>query len=1026
MAIRLSKVRTWLSLNFLAVVVGGLSTAMGLVILSGLYFEGNVLLEWVSRIVPPFYNLGLGFLLCGTALLLIAGGWPRLAVAFVGIASVVNFLTLIEHFFGLNLGIDRLLMEQYFSVESFHPGSLARTVALCFALTGGSLLILRRSDWVREHSGIWKALVFFILTLGSAAFFGYLHLISSTYDWNNLVRMALYTAAGFGLLGIGFIALLGKEEKIKEAPVSKWVALPIAVGVVVTTVSLWQALIVQEQEQWESAVEAEGVALRRMISNQLLSDVQALALLAAQWQTGDIPSDKSWTSEAAPYLQNFPDFAALGWADVSGKQMRWAFAEGEGPSAELDQISGNWSELGMAALRAPQRGPPIAHPVTWTRRGSLLLAYKAIFHRAELNGFILGVIPISQFLDALFPGDVFPGYSMAVFEAGQEIYSHGDTAHEHGNEWGQQGKISFGEENWIVRIWPTSPSLTQAHSPLPDIALLVGLLMAWLFLWTFYLVRVVQAHVREVRAAQQALELEVQERRNAEEALMGVQKQLEALVENMPEGVILIDSDDCILLANPTARNYLSRLGGAAPGECLTALAGHPLHAVLQHSVGMGWHEIHVGEGNEVQKFEIAARKMDLPHHSSGHILVLRDVTQERKVQEHLKLQERLASVGQLAAGIAHDFNNVLQVILGYADLLKNAPEMTDQARKYLTRIREQGLRAAQTNRQILDFSRQSPSEKAPLEIVAFLKDFIKLLRNTIPENIELLPDFQPGDYWSLANVAQFQQALMNLVFNARDAMPDGGRLTFRCSRLDLRPGERPPYSKMPPGLWNHFSVSDTGTGIPPEILPRIFEPFFTTKDRSRGTGLGLAQVYGIVKQHNGFIVAQSEVGKGSTFDIYLPAVAEEKKSGPPQPMEQSTPGKGEAILVVEDEPMVLHVAREMLELLGYRVMTATNGRHGLEVFDQHPEEVTLVFTDVMMPEMDGMALFHELRSRNPHLPVVMMTGYPKKEGIKEFLSLSTTHWVQKPIDLAQLAAIIERALHEGKKDPVSIESPKT
>jgi len=379
-----------------------------------------------------------------------------------------------------------------------------------------------------------------------------------------------------------------------------------------------------------------------------------------------------------------------------------------------------------------------------------------------------------------------------------------------------------------------------------------------------------------------------------------------------------------------------------------------------------------------------------------------------REAEEKSRVQERLSAVGQLAAGIAHDFNNLLTGIIGYAQLLTMRTDVSELAKRDVRRIEQEGQHAARLIRQILDFSRKSIIQRQPLELTSFLKESIKFLRRTISENIRISLDVEPNRYLVQADPAQIQDMLTNLSVNARDAMPGGGDLRFRLSRFRLKEEDIPPFPEMPPGEWIELSVSDTGSGIAPEHLPRVFEPFFTTKKPDQGTGLGLAQVYGIVMQHEGFIDVDSPPGKGTTFMVYLSPLVDAgntSKKGTPTRLSR---GRGETILVVEDEPTVLEMVGHMLEELGYRALKARNGEEALVAYDRHRDGIVLVLTDIVMPGMDGIQVFRALRTEHPDVKVAAMTGYPLDDEGDDLLSEGFVAWVQKPLDLGALIRILD------------------
>jgi len=520
---------------------------------------------------------------------------------------------------------------------------------------------------------------------------------------------------------------------------------------------------------------------------------------------------------------------------------------------------------------------------------------------------------------------------------------------------------------------------------------------------------------RELQIAQALARHAAQAIENAQlfERIQEQAQQVRQIMDTVPEGVALLDATSRILLTNPAAQAYLAALTGAGVGESLTHLGERPVADLLATAPQGLWHEV-TTTGTPSRVFEVEARPMETGPEAGGWVLVLRDVTQERETQQRVQAQDRLAAVGQLAAGIAHDFNNILTGIIGYAELLYRHPETSDYARERLQIIVGQGHQAAQLIRQILDFSRQSISEKYSLDLLLLFKEIVKLLQHTIPESIRIAFVHAPGEYRINADPTQLQRALINLAINARDAMPDGGEISIQLSRLSIVPGTVPPFPDMAPGQWFVLTMSDTGTGIAPEHIPHLFEPFFTTKDVGKGMGLGLAQVYGLVGQHGGFIDVASEVGEGTTFTIYLPALEEEKAAGPAAAEVEFAGGQGETILLVEDEPTVLEVSKAMLERLGYRVRTATSGEEALQVYDQHQDEIALVLTDMVMPRMDGIALFKALQVRNPGVKVVMMSGYPLGEKTQEIRFAGILDWLQKPVEMAQLVEILGRVSRQA------------
>ena len=513
-------------------------------------------------------------------------------------------------------------------------------------------------------------------------------------------------------------------------------------------------------------------------------------------------------------------------------------------------------------------------------------------------------------------------------------------------------------------------------------------------------------------------------------------QQVQQIVDTVPEGVLLLDADGRVVLANPVAEKDLVALASAKVGDTLTRLGDRPLVELLTSPPRGLWHEVAIIG----RRFEVIARPLETgaepegarpePALSAteglveGWVLVIRDVTREREIQQRIQQQERLATVGQLAAGIAHDFNNIMATIILYAQMLPQTEDMSPLSRERLATINQQATHAVNLIQQILDFSRRSVLERQPMDLLPLVKEQVKLLERTLPENIEIKLVYGRDEYTVYADPTRVQQVTMNLAVNARDAMPEGGKLRFGLERIPtLPPGLRP----SPPqaggtegGEWVQMTVSDTGTGIPPDMLPHIFDPFFTTKAPGKGTGLGLAQVHGIVKQHEGEIDVKSQVGQGTTFTVYLPALPMHPAEAPTLEMKALAKGQGETILVVEDNASTRQALVDSLKLLNYRTLEAANGREALAILERQTSEVSedfrslgiaLVLSDVVMPEMGGIALLRALRQRGLAVPVVMLTGHPMGKELEGLRAQGLSDWMPKPPSLERLAEVVARAL---------------
>lgn len=390
---------------------------------------------------------------------------------------------------------------------------------------------------------------------------------------------------------------------------------------------------------------------------------------------------------------------------------------------------------------------------------------------------------------------------------------------------------------------------------------------------------------------------------------------------------------------------------------------------------------------------------------------MVQDITERTHSEEGLRQQGRLAVVGQMAAGIAHDFNNILAVIMLYTQMLQLTSQ-NENEKRHLATIYQQSVHAANLVEQILDFSRRSSMERIPLDIVPFVKEMVKLWQRTLPEHIRIEMICESQSLTVRADPARLQQALMNIVINARDAMPNGGLLRLELGALLPGPNSLPPWPSPPSGAWLRLIVSDTGSGIPAEVMPHLFEPFFTTKPPGKGTGLGLSQVYGIVQQLEGQIQVESVVGEGTQFMIYLPLLAQSNVQSMGAAPMHPPHGHGELVLLVEDEDALREAVKEMLTGLGYHVITASNGVAALSAYAAHGGAFALVLSDLIMPDMGGLELHRELIRLDPQSRILLVTGYPREQETEFAENLQ---WIQKPFTMDTLAQRVADAIY---RDP--------
>ncbi|HHT9147293.1 MAG TPA: ATP-binding protein, partial [Candidatus Wunengus sp. YC61] len=379
------------------------------------------------------------------------------------------------------------------------------------------------------------------------------------------------------------------------------------------------------------------------------------------------------------------------------------------------------------------------------------------------------------------------------------------------------------------------------------------------------------------------------------------------------------------------------------------------------------------------------------------------DITERKKleaekdiIREQLFHTQKLESVGTLAGGIAHDFNNMLTAIIGYGDLLNREMQGNDSLRNYIQKILKSAEKAANLTKGLLAFSRKQPYNPEPVSVNNIVKEIEGLLSKIIREDIKFKTALTDKECVVKADSGQMDQVLINLVTNARDAMPDGGKLTILTDVIafDNEFIETHGFGKI--GQYAMVSVSDTGTGMDKSTMEKIFEPFFTTKEVGKGTGLGLAMVYGIIKQHNGYIHVNSEVGKGSTFKVYLPLIKSKVRHSKGD-IQLAIKGGTETILVAEDEENVRSLIKIMLEGHGYTVIEAVDGRNAIDKFRENKDAIHLLLLDVIMPDKNGREVYDAIKETMPDIKTIFMSGY-SKDVIHEDISRLGVSFIWKPV----------------------------
>jgi len=535
-------------------------------------------------------------------------------------------------------------------------------------------------------------------------------------------------------------------------------------------------------------------------------------------------------------------------------------------------------------------------------------------------------------------------------------------------------------------------------------------------------------HQRTVELANtnEALRTEIAGRKRAQDELVWKTAMLEAQVDSALDAILVVNDRAKVILKNQRLAQLFKIPDDIARDDddnkmlrYVTTQMKDPkqflerVQYLYEHPEEVGRDEIELADGTILDRYSSPVRDKAGKHY--GRIWAFRDITDNRKLEEQFRQSQKMEGVGQLAGGVAHDFNNILAVIQMQSDLLKADGTLSATQLEFANDIGAASQRAAALTRQLLLFSRKQTPKPGDLDFNESINDMTKMLRRTIGENIQLQFKFSMQPLFIHADAGMMDQVLMNLALNARDAMPNGGQLIIETSGVEFDETSVSHSGQIRAGKFVCLSVSDTGCGIPRKNLQRIFEPFFTTKEVGKGTGLGLATVFGIVQQHKGWVNVYSEVGRGTTFRIYLPRLTKASEQKAVQPASTAMRGGNETILFVEDDPFLRASVRKALTQLGYRVLEAINGVEALDVWKQNRDEINLLLTDLVMPGgINGIELAAQLLETNPKLKVIYASGYSAEVASKDFRLEEGVNFLNKPFQAQKLAQAIRNSLDKS------------
>jgi signal transduction histidine kinase/CheY-like chemotaxis protein len=671
-----------------------------------------------------------------------------------------------------------------------------------------------------------------------------------------------------------------------------WLPTIVGVTAVLCALVLWQRLLTEQRTKIQAATKAQALFVKNKMESELNARIQLLGRLAPRWQARVQSGDEDQESDAALMMSGYGGYQGIEWVDPTF-HVRWVAPETEN-EADVGADLGADARRGVALQHAEDSGRVmVTRSVDLQGGGRGLVVCVPVFKEKKLVGFLLGVFRYQELFYSTLE-DVGQDYWVAVYDGDEEIYGRSGSDPSRAEVWVQETDIEVRQLTWRARVWPTSETLANARSSLPNVAFIGGILMAGLLAFAVYMGEIAHLHAQEVATT------------------------------------------------------------------------------------------------NEVLKRETAGRE---------------------QAEEALRQAQKMEAVGRLAGGVAHDFNNLLMVIRGHAALSLSYFGPDNPLRQELNEILKTAVRASSLTRQLLAFSRKQVLQPRVLDLNSLVTQTAELLPPALGEDINLVLDLDPNLGRVKADAAQMEQVIMNLVFNARDAMPDGGKLTIQTVNNHLDENCARSYPEIRPGPHVMLAVHDSGQGMDEETRLHIFEPFFTTKQRGKGTGLGLATVYGTVIQSGGCVTVLSKLGEGTTIQIYLPRVEEAiEVVEEPKRLSRSLEGE-ERILVVEDDHAVRRMTREFLKIKGYTVIEASSAEDAIQFVECHEETIDLVLTDVVMPGMKGRELGDRLVKLRSGIKVLYMSAYTEDAAINSGRLGPGSAFIEKPFTVDELAYKVREIL---------------
>ncbi len=790
------------------------------------------------------------------------------------------------------------------------------------------------------------------------------------------------------------------HQRIGRGP---WNLLPLFVAVCgwCATLLLCRIMLSRESAQITQTAALATRNIQSKITSSISTHVAPLEALVARWGADADPWQPEWESEARQLQQRYPALESINWVDSSYSE-RWGIPS---PLVHPESV-----RPAMDAARAS--GKTTIAPAAGGDGGRPLLVVIPVFRNENYKGCVIATLGTEHWLHSVVDTEIPRGYAASIWHRGEQLYMRDPATQFHGNPHLSEASINFYGMPWVVRVWPTPDEWTQSRNVLFALSLVVGLLIYT----SGALAVAARRRARTVEWARHELAAQQEDLREANE-------RLETVIQASPFAIVSTDLTGNITSWNAAAETIFGWTAEEVIDQPPPFVTGAQMDEYREKIERAGRGELIAGlerkrrrkDGSSVDVAIWAAPLRDAGGSVAGIIMAIADISERKKLEEQLRHSQKMEAVGRLAGGVAHDFNNLLTIINGYGHMMLGSLTAGDRLRSHAEQILKAGNQAAALTTQLLAFSRRQLIQPKPVDLNHVITNLEKMLRRVIGEDIALYTLLSPDLHQVKADPNQMEQVLINLVANARDAMPHGGVLTITTKNVSFDGALSCEGGDLPSGSYVEITVSDTGEGMDAETRSHLFEPFFTTKERGKGTGLGLSSVYGSIRQNGGGIVVWSERGSGAEFRIYLPLLREPAGVVEAQVKPNGIHRGNETILLVEDEAPLRKMLRESLSHAGYLVLEACDGADALSRWEQQASSIDLLLTDVVMPLLNGRELAKHLTSVAPQLEVIYMSGYADDVLAYHGTLAPGTVLIQKPFSPVDLLAKVREVLDARK-----------